>query len=614
MQVSIHNKVRVYDLTVGKSLPEWLSERRKNKLKAGGEHRIELIHELEFPDFARCMFRTPNGTHIFAAGDYPPRIKCFDVNQLSQKFSFNADMPILSGVSLSPDFRKFALRGEGRQLTIHHTAHIIDRVRVPHTQRGLAYDQYHAELLSPGVSHEIFRLNLETGAFVESYKTQCEKGVNHVDVFEGHGLIVAACENGTLEAWDSRQAKRAGVVATAAAVTHVCCDRGGLIFAAGTAEGEVNLFDVRLQKPILIKDHMNSLPIVKTYFFQGKSATTGESTHILTADTRSVKVWNKADGSNFTTLEAPAPISDFLVLKAEHNLASPYECDDSGVICIACDTPKVQVQFVPQLGVAPRWAAFLDTVVEELEEKPTSTVYEDFRFVTKEEMDKMGLKPEDIHDGRVRPAMHGCFIENSFYREVQAVVDPQAFNRKLKESAKGKKAARTEDRISKFKRVEGSGGEAEAGSGALADPRFARALKSEAFAVDKNNPEYVKLLAKIEEKRVKAAERAKKYEAEQFREVGGAEARDAESEPDAAGSSDDERRLEATELRTKARALLDAKKAKAGSGGGDRQVKLLEAKEGINFALTDRQTHAQRKRERHKQLSLEERLKKTARQ
>ena len=40
MRQAIHNKVKVYNLTAGKSLPEWLADRKKNKKLAGGERRI----------------------------------------------------------------------------------------------------------------------------------------------------------------------------------------------------------------------------------------------------------------------------------------------------------------------------------------------------------------------------------------------------------------------------------------------------------------------------------------------------------------------------------------------------------------------------------------------
>lgn len=578
MQVSLHNTVKTYNLTAGKSLPEWLSERRRNKKAvAGQEGRVELLHDLEFPHCARCIFRCANGTHLFAAGDYPYRLKCFDVNDLSMKFSFNADMNILSGVCLSPDYRKFALRGDGRQITVHHTSSIVDRVRVPHLQRSLAYNPFQAELLSSGVSPEIYRINLETGAFAQSYVTSSADGVNHVEVFSRHGptsgvVLTAGCD-GAIEAWDSRsnavvaRIQAAGLgsssgVTEQCEVRHIAAEESsGLLFTCGLESGAVLLYDVRLQKPLLVKDHMNSLPIVKTYFFQGKSTATGEASFILSADTRSLKVWNKHDGSNFTTIDAPADITDFTLFKSQHNMVPPYACDDSGVVAICCDVPRVQVHFIPQLGAAPRWASFLEVMTEELEEKEATTVYDDYTFIPKEEMDALGITAEDLAGGKVRPVMHGVFIENGLYRELHAVVDPSAFNAYVAAKATERQTKKWSDRISRFhrtavtdeeeERLREDSGAVGAGNAAAnlpdsalatakADPRFARAFDpatgraAASFALDRRNPEYAKLLQTIDERRAKASARRERYESDMFAvvpDVDGAESGDAAQQP-----------------------------------------------------------------------------------
>ncbi|TPP52005.1 hypothetical protein CGC20_5110 [Leishmania donovani] len=646
MQVSLHNTVKTYNLTAGKSLPEWLSERRKNKrASAGQENRVELLHDLEFPHCARCIFRCANGTHLFAAGDYPYRLKCFDVNDLSMKFSFNADMNILSGVCLSPDYRKFALRGEGRQITIHHTSAIVDRVRVPHLQRSLAYNQFQADLLSAGVSPEVYRINLETGAFVESYQTSSADGVNHVEVFGRHGpvsgvVLTAGCD-GAIEAWDSRVGAAVARVQVAGSgsssgidepceVRHIATEEsGGLLFTCGLESGEVLLYDVRLQKPLLVKDHMNSLPIVKTYFFHGKSTATGEASFVLSADTRSLKVWNKHDGSNFTTIDAPADITDFTLFKSQHNMVAPYESDDSGVVALCCDVPRVQVHFIPQLGAAPRWASFLEVMTEELEEKETTTVYDDFTFISKDEMNALGIAAEDLAGGKVRPVMHGAFIENGLYRELRAVVDPTAFNNYVASKAKERHSKRWADRI--------TGGAASS------------------FALDRRNPEYAKLLQTIDERRAKASARRERYEAEMFSvvpDVGGED--DAESYEgggDRAALRAVQRQIDKNSA-TAAAAQMDedededarhhlrgvqssgrakrrappqqkaavsakmserdsAKSVKGGVGSVGKQVTMFEVSGQSTdvFLRNDKQVHAIRKKSRAEKLTLGERLK-----
>lgn len=687
MQVSLHNKVKTFNLTAGKSLPEWLAERRKNKNKTS-ESRIELLHDLEFPHSARCIWLCPNGTHLFSAGDYPYRLKCFDVTELSMKYSFNADMKIMSGVCLSSDYKKIALRGEGREITIHHSSAIIDRVRVPHAQRCLSYNRFNAELLSSGASPEIHRLNLETGAFVDSYSTQSAEGVNHVEVFSHgnvSGVILTAGANGCVEAWDSRvghsvanlKAFESSLAMPGSGgggiceVRHVSVDENtGMMFACGLDTGEVMLYDIRLHRPVLVKDHRNNLPIVKTYFFKGKSPSTGENNFIVSADTRSVKVWNKADGSHFTSVEAPADITDFCLFRSQHHMVEPFACDDSGVLAVCCDVPRVQVHFIPSLGVAPRWATFLENLTEEMEEKEVTTVYDDYTFIAKEELDRLGMmQPADMADGKIRPALHGAFVENSLYRQWKAVVDPSGLNRYLQQQAAKKKTERWEDRISRFQRkpntavphssssslasspASGEAFSTDKGATGLEiarqDPRFSKMFHASdgsaftttaAFPLDRNNPEYAKLLSTIEERRAKASERRQRYMTSMFSIVPD----EGEKDEDHGRSSQEDRKgfdivpdVDPTaapsgvregkgrrEMMAKKNAMKSKRKGEDGSSSlvgakgiaveRGAKVTMYEVKNNKKpiFDGSDKSIHASRKKIRAEKLTLEERLKK----
>jgi ribosome biogenesis protein ENP2 len=53
---------------------------------------------------------------------------------------------------------------------------------------------------------------------------------------------------------------------------------------------------------------------------------------------------------------------------------------------IANEGVRVQSYYVPQLGPAPSWCPFLDNLTEELEEKATETIYDDYKFVTRKEL------------------------------------------------------------------------------------------------------------------------------------------------------------------------------------------------------------------------------------
>jgi hypothetical protein len=42
--------------------------------------------------------------------------------------------------------------------------------------------------------------------------------------------------------------------------------------------------------------------------------------------------------------------------------------------------------YIPQLGPAPRWASFLESITEEMEDQTVQTIYEDYKFVQRSEL------------------------------------------------------------------------------------------------------------------------------------------------------------------------------------------------------------------------------------
>ena len=79
--------VKQYNLTAGKSLPDWLDERkRRTLLKKDVElrRRLELLQDFEMPSVSSNVKISKDGEYILVTGTYKPRVKCFDVTQLGQ--------------------------------------------------------------------------------------------------------------------------------------------------------------------------------------------------------------------------------------------------------------------------------------------------------------------------------------------------------------------------------------------------------------------------------------------------------------------------------------------------------------------------------------------------
>lgn len=68
--------------------------------------RIELIQDFDMPGISTSIKVTNDGQYILATGIYKPRVKCFDVQNLSLKFERCFDSEVAAFDILSDDYSK----------------------------------------------------------------------------------------------------------------------------------------------------------------------------------------------------------------------------------------------------------------------------------------------------------------------------------------------------------------------------------------------------------------------------------------------------------------------------------------------------------------------------
>ena len=122
MQVSCANDVKIYNLSAGKSLPEWLDEKRRRKLgKKDGDvrRRIQLLQGFDMPIVSNKVEISKDGQYVLAIGTYKPRMKCFEVNQLGMKFERCFDSEAVAMSVLSDDYSKILFLHCDRYVNIH---------------------------------------------------------------------------------------------------------------------------------------------------------------------------------------------------------------------------------------------------------------------------------------------------------------------------------------------------------------------------------------------------------------------------------------------------------------------------------------------------------------
>ena len=101
---------------------------------------------------------------------------------------------------------------------------------------------------------------------------------------------------------------------------------------------------------------------------------------------------------------------------------------DSGLIFAPLEAEKLGIYFVPELGNAPKWCAFLENLTEEMEESNQTNLYDDFKFVTATELEKLQAT-HLIGTSALKGYMHGYFMELKAYQKLLLNNDPFAYEK-----------------------------------------------------------------------------------------------------------------------------------------------------------------------------------------
>ena len=119
---------------------------------------------------------------------------------------------------------------------------------------------------------------------------------------------------------------------------------------------------------------------------------------------------------------------------------------------VANEGVQIQSYYIPSLGPAPKWCPFLDNLTEELEENPTTTIYDDYKFVTRKELDNLQLS-HLIGTNVLRAYMHGFFIDLRLYEKAKAIANPFQYEEYRKQRIAKKLDAERTSRISASKKL-----------------------------------------------------------------------------------------------------------------------------------------------------------------
>ncbi|CAN9502040.1 unnamed protein product [Ophioblennius macclurei] len=551
MQISSVNDVKIYNLSHGKSLPEWLSDRKKRQLQKQDvdiQRRIELIQDFEMPTVCTSIKVTRDGQFVLAAGTYKPRIRCYDTYQLSLKFERCLDSDVVAFDVLSDDYSKLVFLHCDRYVEFHSQHGHYYKTRIPKFGRDFSYHYPSCDLFFVGTSSEVYRLNLEQGRFLNSLQTDAVEN-NVCDINPVHHLFAAGSSEGRVECWDPRVRNRVGKLDCALSSLAEGAEvqslpsvsalkfNGSLSMAVGTSTGQVLLYDLRSNQPLLVKDHFYNLPIKSLNFHDQLNL-------VVSSDSKIIKMWNKDTGKLFSSIEPQANINDVCMYP------------NSGMLFTANEDPKMNTFYIPALGPAPRWCSFLDSLTEELEESPESTVYDDYKFVTRKDLENLGLS-HLVGSSLLRAYMHGYFMDIRLYHKVKTMANPFAYEeyrkdkirQKIEESRTHRVQVKALPKVNKelaLKLMEEGDDEAieaarkkkgKALPTILGDDRFKVMFENPDYQVDEQSEDFRLLnpiISRVEQKRKKKLRLLAKQASQQ------AAAEDEEDEPEGRASSEEE--------------------------------------------------------------------------
>mmetsp|Transcript_20232 Transcript_20232/g.60959 ORF Transcript_20232/g.60959 Transcript_20232/m.60959 type:complete len:537 (-) Transcript_20232:58-1668(-) len=437
MQVTQFNDVKVYNLSAGKSLPQFVEEAQKKRrsLRYNEEfrRRLDLIQDFEFGIASTRVRVSPDGEFIAASGIYPPEVKIFEARELGLKCARGLDSEVVDFIFLSDDWKKLVYLLEDRSVEFHAQYGRHHKLRVPKAGRTLCYDAETCGLFVGGSSPEIVRLDLEGGTFLAPLAMQGLEEVNALAVNPALPVLSCAGNNGLVESYDLRDGlkplRSLQVVEaqdngrTDEQVTCCAYSKSGMQFAAGTSAGIIRVYDVRSSKALSERDHMNGFAI-RSVTFHTRSLESSELL-VASADSRAIKVWSANTGALTASVES------------KHTINQVEFVPGTGLFFAANDDARIGCFFVPALGLAPKWCSFLDAITEELEESTQKAVFDDYKFVTADDLEQLGAA-ELIGSKFLQPYMHGYFMHQRLHQKLKAAMDPFAFEEYRKQRVRQK--------------------------------------------------------------------------------------------------------------------------------------------------------------------------------
>jgi len=352
---------------------------------------VSVIHHFEFPEYCNELEISPNRETILGIGAYKPCMSVFDLVDHTQKLERNTDEESIKIAVLGEDWKKLALLHKNGKIEFHSQFGKYYTVDLPKECRDMKADLIQGEVVAAGAAQSLFRFSTVEGKFQTPIKLK-NPGVESIGLNRVNSLYAICTQSGDCEFVDARSKSAVKHLRVGEGVTSCAFSDNGLCFSAGTENGSVLLYDLRSAAPLIEKDHRNGFPIKKIEICKK---------HVISMDQKGVKVWDRETGKTLAAVEPGFRASTF--------------ASDEGIVFIGGDHKSAKTYYVPDLGKLPKWCSYLEGSTDELLEIKKETFFQNYRFITEEQMEAMCLR-KDVGKA-VKPHMHGYLLPISLYEK-----------------------------------------------------------------------------------------------------------------------------------------------------------------------------------------------------
>jgi ribosome biogenesis protein ENP2 len=294
--------------------------------------------DIGFPLFSKKIKETRDGKYLLATGTYPPQIRCFEVQKnFRLKFVRNGTHEVKDFKILSTNWEKLVFLREDKTLEFHTKQGSFYFLKLPSTAPDLSLDPKKGIIYVPTLYRDIYTVDTAAGRFSNTFKVSSVSRRTCSEIHPSNNILGCGTNSGRTDFWDPRApSKPIGCLKNCSLKTEKkinpvsslrFSENSNVSIFIGYASGDIVLYDLRRQGPVISKNLGNNLPItsIKNHF---------SSNIAITTDIHHVSLWNIKNGK------------EKAFIKSKHKINHVCKLRESGFLFLSVENPLITVKLI----------------------------------------------------------------------------------------------------------------------------------------------------------------------------------------------------------------------------------------------------------------------------